>query len=279
MLKIRAKGGKGLYVVILVAVVLFAGLLGSVLYYGNQKIARQQDDARERLAQMDKALTEAKTKTPARQTADAKKDRQPPQKDTATPHTCAISGSHGDPNRIDVVINKKHCFSPLNFAPKDLVSYGGYLVSAKMEPSLDAMFKAAAAAGVPMGLSSTYRPYDGQVVTYNHWVAVNGSTAAADTVSARPGYSEHQTGFAADLEISSSCTLECFAGSAQYKWLIKHAADYGFIERYQVGYEDITGYSPEAWHWRYVGSQTAKEMKAKGIKTLEQLWGISGGGY
>lgn len=206
--------------------------------------------------------------------------RQVEQTPQSTPSVSpSVSETHSDPSSVSVLINKKHPLEPLDFAPGDLVSYGGYLVSAKMEPSLTTTFKAAATAGVPMGLSSTYRPYDGQVVTYNHWVAVNGSTAAADTVSARPGYSEHQTGFAADLEINSSCTLECFADSAQYKWLVKHAADYGFIERYPAGYEDITGYSPEAWHWRYVGKTVAKDMKAKGVKTLEQYWNITGGDY
>jgi D-alanyl-D-alanine carboxypeptidase len=61
--------------------------------------------------------------------------------------------------------------------------------------------------------------------------------------------------------------------------MLINAATYGFIERYPQGLENVTGYSPEAWHWRYVGPAIAQEMKSKGIKTLEQLWNISGGGY
>lgn len=137
---------------------------------------------------------------------------------------------------------------------------------------------AAVAAGLGFDLSSAYRSYSDQQVTYNNWVRVNGSQAAADTVSARPGYSEHQTGLAADLKVGG-CALECFANTAQYTWLTQHAANYGFIQRYPVGLTSITGYSPEAWHWRYVGVATATDMKAKGIQTLEQYFGITGGDY
>lgn len=75
------------------------------------------------------------------------------------------------------------------------------------------------------------------------------------------------------------CPLECFANSQAYTWLRAHAAEYGFIQRYPVGLTAITGYSPEAWHWRYVGSEVALDMKAKNIETLETYFGISGGDY
>ncbi len=183
-----------------------------------------------------------------------------------------------DAARITVVINKKHCFNPRNWAPSDLVSLDGYLLASQASAQLSAMMQSANVAGVGFSLSSAYRSYDNQVTTYNTWVAVNGSTAAADTVSARPGYSEHQTGLAADLKIGS-CVLECFKGTAAYTWLQSNAAQYGFVERYPEGLTAITGYSPEAWHWRYVGAATAQDMKAKGIQTLEQYFGVSGGDY
>jgi len=140
------------------------------------------------------------------------------------------------------------------------------------------MCAAATAAGLPFRITSSFRSYQNQVDTYNQWVAVNGSTASADTVSARPGYSEHQTGYAMDIA-SGGCALDCFAGTPQYAWMQAHAAEYGFIQRYYDGYESITGYSPEPWHYRYVGIQVAEDMKARGIKTLEQYWGVSGGDY
>lgn len=186
--------------------------------------------------------------------------------------------AHNNPANIDVVVNKAHCINPINYAPADLVSVDGYMVSAKIAPSLQAMMAAAASAGVPLGLTSSYRSYANQVATYNGWVATNGSTEMADTVSARPGYSEHQTGFAVDLD-AGSCALECFATTPQYTWLQEHAAEFGFIQRYYDGFQSVTGYSPEAWHYRFVGPTVAKGMKAKSVKTLEQYWGISGGNY
>ncbi len=183
-----------------------------------------------------------------------------------------------NPSSITVVINKKHCFSPLNWVPGDLGSVGGYPLRQEAATQLTAMMNAAAAAGSGFELSSAYRSYANQQVTYNYWVSVNGSASAADTVSARPGYSEHQTGLAADLKVGG-CSLECFAGTGAYNWLAVNAADYGFIRRYPDGLTGITGYSPEAWHWRYVGVSTAKDMKSKGIQTLEQYFGISGGDY
>ena len=282
---------------------IFTCTFGGVTYYGNQVIAKKQSESRIELAKLDKtikAITDRKAaekaaaekkaaekaaKKKAAEAAAKKKAAQAAvllaqlQGQVVTPAYCAISGAHGLPGQIDVIANKKHCFNPINNVPGDLVSYHGYLVSSKMEPHIDAMFVAAKTAGVPMNLSSTYRSYNDQVNVYNSWVAVNGSTAAADTVSARPGYSEHQTGFAMDLEVNSSCVLECFGKSTQYAWLQSHAADYGFVQRYQSGYENITGYSAEAWHWRYVGSIVAKDMKSKGIHTLEQYWSISGGDY
>lgn len=228
------------------------------------KAEREAKEAAEKAAAA-KVAEEAKTATPV-----------------TSPQTATqchnLLRTHGDPSRIDVLVNKAHCLSPLNFAPSDLVSINGYLLSAKAAPDLQAMLQAAANAGLTINMTSSYRSYENQVTTYNGWVATNGSTEAADTVSARPGYSEHQTGFAVDLG-TSSCALECFAGTPHYTWLQQHAADYGFIQRYHAGFEGITGYNPEAWHYRYVGRETALDMKAKGIKTLEQYWNISGGTY
>jgi len=197
-----------------------------------------------------------------------------------TPSTipCDTPNAHSDPRQINVVINKKHCLSPRSFAPSDLVTIGGATLTSAAASAFGKMADAAAAAGVPLSVTSSYRSYQSQVSTYNTWVAQNGSADAADKVSARPGYSEHQTGLALDLA-AGSCGLECFTTTAQSAWLITHAADYGFINRYPRGAEAITGYSPEPWHYRYVGVAVAQDMTARGIPTLEQYWNITGGDY
>jgi D-alanyl-D-alanine carboxypeptidase len=282
---IKLRKRRTFLIIITVVVLLFDGLLGGMKYYYGQQLQKQQADAAVVQKKLDDQIATIKAKKAAEKKAAAQKAASDAalasqlRGQVVTPAGCAINGAHGNPNEINVIINKKHCFNPINFVPSDLVSYNGYLISAKIKPDLTAMFDAAAAAGVPLGLTSSYRSYTDQVATYNNWVKVNGSYAAADTVSARPGYSEHQTGLAIDLSTSAGCSLECFAGSAQHTWLQANAATYGFIERYQAGLETTTGYSPEAWHWRYVGPAVAQDMKNKGIKTLEQLWSIAGGGY
>ncbi|MDB5167739.1 MAG: hypothetical protein JWN26_884 [Candidatus Saccharibacteria bacterium] len=191
--------------------------------------------------------------------------------------SCNTSTAHNDPSSIDVLVNKKHCLQPLSFVPSDLVSVDGATLSAKASASFDLMYKAAAAAGQPFGVSSSYRSYTTQVTTYNYWVSVSGQ-AGADTYSARAGYSEHQTGLAVDLQ-AGSCELSCFVGTTQYTWLQDHSTDYGFIQRYPTGSQSITGYETEEWHYRYVGLAVAQDMKARGITTLEEYWGIDGGDY
>jgi D-alanyl-D-alanine carboxypeptidase len=190
---------------------------------------------------------------------------------------CNNATEHSNPSAIDVLVNKQHCIQPLTFVPNDLASAQGAILSAKAIVAFKKLYAAAAAAGQPFYVTSSYRSYEKQVATYNRWIATSGQ-AEADTYSARPGYSEHQTGLAFDVA-TTGCTLNCFGSTPQYQWLQKHAADYGFIQRYHTGHELVTGYKAEEWHYRYVGVEVAKDMRAKGVKTLEEYWHMSGGDY
>lgn len=120
---------------------------------------------------------------------------------------------------------------------------------------------------------SGFRSYETQVGLYQSYVDQDG-VAAADRYSARPGYSEHQTGLAFDL-IDTSGNLVQDPGAS--KWLLKNAAKYGFIVRYQEGKEASTGYMPESWHLRYIG-EDAKDVAASG-KSLEEYFNFTGGDY
>ena len=191
--------------------------------------------------------------------------------------SCNTAKTHNNPASIDVVVNKKHCMQPLSYVPGDLVTSRGATLSAKAMPSFNALMAAADAAGQSMSITSSFRSYNDQVSTYAYWVNTSG-VAGADTYSARPGYSEHQTGFVFDVA-APGCVLDCFGTTSQYAWMQANAANYGFIQRYYVGYDDITGYKAEEWHYRYVGVAVAKDMVARGVKTLEQYWNISGGYY
>ena len=108
---------------------------------------------------------------------------------------------------------------------------------------------------------------------YKKEVATYGQ-AKADTQSAKPGYSEHQTGLAIDVG-GGGCGIEdCFGETAEGKWLASNAYSYGFIIRYQAGKESITGYRAEPWHIRYVGTELSVEMNNTGIQTLEEFFNI-----
>ena len=120
---------------------------------------------------------------------------------------------------------------------------------------------------------SGFRSYETQTQLYQDYVNKDGK-AEADRYSARPGYSEHQTGLAFDL-IGTDGDLVTEEKAAQ--WLLDHAADYGFVVRYLKGKEKETGYMAEEWHLRYVGKE-AKEISASGL-SLEEYYGFEGGDY
>jgi D-alanyl-D-alanine carboxypeptidase len=140
--------------------------------------------------------------------------------------------------------------------------------------ALEEMFAAAKNSGIKLMLTSGYRAYSVQTAVYSRYVAESGA-AQADTFSARPGHSEHQTGLAADLEPSNrTCELDyCFADTPEGKWLAVNAYKYGFIIRYQKDKESLTGYTFEPWHIRYVGNDLAEEIN-KTNQTLEQFFSL-----
>jgi D-alanyl-D-alanine carboxypeptidase len=122
-------------------------------------------------------------------------------------------------------------------------------------------------------LNSGYRPYEEQKAIYERTNNQQGF-AVAEQLVARAGYSEHQTGLAADFSASGQgCViLVCFGQTEAGIWIKENAHFFGFIIRYPEGKEPITGFQYEPWHLRYVGIALALEMKEKGIQTLEEFW-------
>lgn len=188
-----------------------------------------------------------------------------------------------------VIVNKQHSLNPKTYAPANLVVPNIPLrgnitgtekyVRADMAKALETMANDAGNQGVHLNLQSGYRSYSFQVTLYNSYVQSQGQ-AAADRQSARPGYSEHQTGLAADLGGTSqpSCDVEqCFDSTVEGKWLAANAYKYGFIIRYPADKEQVTGYEYEPWHVRYLGAALAGEMHSKSIETLEEFFAVNGG--
>ena len=128
----------------------------------------------------------------------------------------------------------------------------------------------AAALGLNLWLSSGYRSYWDQKIIYNNYVARDGQ-ANADTYSARPGHSEHQTGLAFDLNTID----DSFTYTEEGKWVHDNCYKYGLALRYPLGKESITGYMHESWHMRYLGVELATKLYNGGDWiTLEEYYGI-----
>lgn len=169
---------------------------------------------------------------------------------------------------------------PLDFSPSlGSADCSGYVaIATSATNDLNALCAAATAAGVPLAASSSFRPYATQIQTYSYWVSQDGQ-AAADTYSARPGHSEHQTGLSLDFMVPDGARLDVFTGTAQQLWLSAHAHEYGFIQRYTSTGSTQTGYMAESWHYRYIGREIAATYAASGATSLESFWSMPGGGY
>ncbi|NUL49307.1 M15 family metallopeptidase [Cellulosimicrobium funkei] len=187
---------------------------------------------------------------------------------------------HDSPDSLHVLVNKLHPLDPSDYAPQDLrgpdvpSSKTGMELRDEAAGAAEDLFVAAADDGVDLTLVSAYRSYGYQQGTYGGWVEQYGQ-AEADRISARPGFSEHQTGLAMDVGAADgACTLEqCFGDTLEGAWVAEHAAEHGWIIRYPDGGEDVTGYSPEPWHLRYVGTEAAAGVVQSG-GVLETAWGF-----
>lgn len=159
-----------------------------------------------------------------------------------------------------LIANKKY---PL---PKD---YSPGKLDNAVQTAFAEMQKAASKEGLNLYIVSGYRSYDYQGQLYRNYCNRDGR-AAADRYSARPGYSEHQTGLAFDVNSTSNSSAE----TPWAKWIAAHAQEYGFIVRYPKGKESITGYQYEPWHLRYLGKELAKAVYDSGL-CLEEYLGIA----
>jgi len=171
---------------------------------------------------------------------------------------------------ILILVNKYNKLSE-NYVP-DLVTMGddysrtGLKMQKEAYEHFKDMVNAAKEDGYTIYNISSYRSYSTQNNIYNRYVKNDGQKNA-DTYSARPGYSEHQTGFASDIITTS----DSFAYTKEYKWLKDNSYKYGFILRYPKGKEYITGYQFEPWHYRYVGLDVAKYIYEHDI-TFEEYY-------
>lgn len=154
-------------------------------------------------------------------------------------------------------------------------------ISKKIAPELGSLFNAADKNSIKLMLSSAYRSEADQQALYTTYLRMNGKQYVHDYV-AEPGASEHQTGLAVDLSVASNaCKTDanaCSLDAPSIAWLRKHAAEYGFIERYPEGKQSVTGIAGEHWHYRYVGVPLAKALSTENI-TLDEFVQQTAPGY
>lgn len=186
-----------------------------------------------------------------------------------------------DPDSYRVLVNRTYLISK-DYIPGDLVvpdipfSFSGTYEKSYMRKQAARALEKLVAGGEKKGIYlkgvSAYRSYERQKQIYNNNVR-NRGTEKTDKVSAVPGSSEHQTGLSIDVSCNSvGCSLETsFGKTPEGKWLKKNCYKYGFVIRYPQNKSDITGYSYEPWHIRYVGKNLAEHLY-KNKLTLEEYY-------
>lgn len=179
-----------------------------------------------------------------------------------------------DADNLLTLVDKQH-YLAADFVPADIVALKAndfYLLNRNdlslrvpVEKSLREMGSAAKADGINLVVSSTYRSYDYQKNLYERNVRQLGKEVA-DRESAPPGASQHQLGVAVDF----GSITDDFAQTKQGRWLASNAGKYGWSLSFPDGYEDVTGYRWECWHYRYIGV-TAVEFQKKWFSDVQQF--------
>lgn len=176
-------------------------------------------------------------------------------------------------NDITLLVNKYNYLNE-NYVPNDLTLINPKYTTrenklrAQAASSFEALAADALKDGIKIYAASSYRSYSYQKNLYNYYVSIDG-IEEADTYSARPGFSEHQTGLAVDIANINKILIE--ENDKEFTWLKNNAHKYGFILRYQKSTEKITGYIYEPWHYRYVGTELASYIYSNNITYDEYI--------
>jgi len=169
-----------------------------------------------------------------------------------------------------------------SYAPNDLVNLATigfdkrFNLRSFVIPDLVRLLNAAKEAGNPLGIQSSYRSYNYQKSTFNYWLEKVGQEQALAT-SARAGHSEHQLGTTLDFKSPNGLApwdYDDWAKTPAGKWLKENAHKYGFVMSYPKGKKDISCYSYEPWHYRYIGIEYATTVFDSGLTLREWLWSL-----
>lgn len=187
-----------------------------------------------------------------------------------TPYEDTIKAINLNTNAILV---NKYYYLDEDYVPDNLekissrYALSGMKLVSEAKDAFEDMARDASKEDLTIVAMSTYRSYSYQVNLYNRYKRADG-IEKADSYSGRPGHSEHQTGLAVDV-YNADEDYTNFENTDEFKWMKKHAHEYGFILRFPKSKEHETGYIYESWHYRYVGKEIAKYIKENNI-TLEE---------
>lgn len=192
---------------------------------------------------------------------------------------------HQDPTDILILVNKQNRAPavPVTLVKPDVTpTKPSVAENIYMRPeaaqALEALFAGAAEEGITLYATSGYRSYSTQKAIFDRKAEERGEQAANRSV-AKPGYSEHQTGLAMDIEGETTLgtgLTEAFGESPEGIWVAENCYEYGFIIRYPQDKTSITGYIYEPWHIRYVGVDAATEIAALGVTFEEYILMVRG---
>ena len=189
------------------------------------------------------------------------------------PSTISASTSPASLSGAQWRITNKRNALPAGYVPAGLQTIGSRQLTSNAATALRQLIAGAAAVGLTTGVNSGYRSYVSQRALYEQDVRQYGQKVA-DNLVARPGYSEHQLGLAADLTGAECTNSSCTATTAVGRWIGANAWRYGFILSNAVGKTAITGWQSEPWHVRYLGTPLAAYVHARQILTEEDLFGL-----
>ncbi len=180
------------------------------------------------------------------------------------------------------LVNREHAVSEQYVPEVRKVNATGMSQSMRDDAAtaLEEMFQTAKDEGFGLSVVSGYRSYSKQSAIYARKKASTGSVEKADALVARAGTSEHQLGLAMDLAKKGGSQLNSgFGKTKEGQWVYQNAHRFGFIVRYLEGYEDVTGYSYEPWHVRYVGKEHAQAIYESGVPMETYMTGYKLGVY
>lgn len=192
---------------------------------------------------------------------------------TAYENTIAVP----NPESVDILVNKTYHLDA-SYTPPEVVDLSkryaseGRQLAKVASDALINFIQAGEKVGVTFYATSGYRSYANQEELYKRYSTSLGQNTT-DTLSAKPGFSEHQTGYAVDIAATHEDDIPEYKDTLAYQWTSTNCSDYGWILRYPQGKEAITGYAFESWHYRYLGTDLAKAVVASKL-TYDEFWNL-----